>query len=387
MQILQRILLAVLAAGALLPHIQQHFALFHERPLDGRSTLLALPPTFGLSDWFAGRYQEALEHDVAQRFGFRNELLRLDAQVAYSVYGYAKANGVVIGSAGQLYPTSHVEAWRGDDFAGDAALEQRAQQLLRVQAGLARRGITFLLVVVPGKAAGVPEHLPVSAGTPGPRTNYRWLVRRAPELGLNLLDLAPLIAQRRRQDPYPIYAAGGMHLSLYGVHVAAGALVEKLERLCGVDLPELVVESVDWADTTSSDDGDLVRGLNLLRLPPVRLNGVPHVRYERNGKALLRVLAVGDSYWWLFVTRGITGGLFAASHFWFYYDELHVTGRAPQPRDSVSLEAELAQQDVVIVVASDANLPRLGWGFLEDVDDLVTRGAVQPRPRAAPQAD
>lgn len=373
-------LVALLLAFLWLPVVQQRWPLVRVSPLGGRTLHVEPRPTFTWRAWFDGDFQSRATTYANQAFGFRNLLVRLDNQVAYSLYGRAKANGVVIGSAGHLYASGDVDAYTGADFVGPARLDARLAALSRVQRALAQRGVTFLPVFVPGKASLLPRHLREVEPAPAPATQRGYLTRRAAAFGLDLLDLTPVFEAEAQRVPYPLYPAHGMHWSVYGMHVGLAALMEHLSARRHEALPELHIERVEWSRVARASDDDLLQGMNLLfPLQPQAL-GYPRVRYEQAGRRRLRLLVVGDSFWWLPVRERVADALFGAHHFWFYYDELH-DGRsgAVVERARTNLALELAQQDVVLLLAADTNLARLGWGFIEDTDALLSRGQARPR--------
>ena len=67
MRRLERVLVGLLALGALLPHLQQHLRLFPVRPLQGRTAQFAPAAVFSVQGWLAGSYQEAARLDLVER--------------------------------------------------------------------------------------------------------------------------------------------------------------------------------------------------------------------------------------------------------------------------------------------------------------------------------
>lgn len=384
----QRALVALLMAMLWLPGVQQCRPLVRLSALGGRALHVEPRPSFSARAWLEGSFQNQATRYANQAFGFRNLAVRLDNQVAYSLFTRAKANGVVIGHAGQLFASGDLDAYTGNDFVGATVLEARLAALVRVQRALDQRGVTFLPVFVPGKAALLSQHLPEVSAAPARLTNRGSLLAQARTAGLASLDLGPVFAAESRRVPYPLYPAHGMHWSVYGMHVALAALMERLSAQRGVQLPAPHIEEVEWSRSARASDDDLLQGMNLLFTLRPQALGYPRVRYAQAGRPRLRLLVVGDSFWWLPVRERVADVLFGAHHFWFYYDELHDgrSGASARP-EQVDLALELARQDVVLLLAADTNLARLGWGFIEDADDLLTRGRVRPRARARPERD
>src|ERR1044071_2374666 len=96
---LKKFLFALILVVLLIPFMEQHVKFYDSEKLHGAITP-APESWFSLSSWFSGHYQEDYEKWYNENFGFRPELVRLHNQIAFSCYGAAKANGVIIGKNG-----------------------------------------------------------------------------------------------------------------------------------------------------------------------------------------------------------------------------------------------------------------------------------------------
>ena len=92
----------------------------------------------------------------------------------------------------------------------------------------------------------------------------------------------------------------------------------------------------------------------------------PKFKFEvEQGKRRPAVLVVSDSFYWGLFNFGISRS-FDPGHFWFYNHEVY-----PEHFDrkttvqQLNLVEELNRHDVVVIMATEATLPRLGWGFIE----------------------
>ncbi len=380
----RRLLSALVMTALLLPLLQQLFHPVPVGPLGGRAAQPVPPPELTLAAWFDGRLQGQAAVWANVSFGFRSWLVRLNDELAFRLFGRVKADSLLVGRDGYLYATASVDAFEGRDFAGEEVLAARLGSLVRLQAALQARGRTLLVVLVPGKARTLPQHLPPARSRPGLRTNRAWLTARAPQAGLNLLDLEPRFQQWSREAPWPLYGPHGFHWTVYAAHLAGDAVAREIERLRGERLPRMWIERLELSDRPRSSDADALAGMNLLFRWPSPLLAYPRARYEDTGATRPDVLAVADSFWWLFVNEGIARGLFGRTQLWFYYDELHTPDAPVVRREDVDLARVLERQDVVVLMANDSTLARLGWGFVEDAEDLLTLGRVRPRTRLAP---
>jgi hypothetical protein len=95
----------------------------------------------------------------------------------------------------------------------------------------------------------------------------------------------------------------------------------------------------------------------------------PALRWD-DGEKQLKVLSIGDSFFFHAFTNH-SAPVYQSAHFFFYFDELHIQGQErPVPRGEVDLLKEMDMQDVIQLYVSDANLARLGWGFIEAAWDV-----------------
>jgi hypothetical protein len=94
--IIKKSLLIGVFSVLFLPLIQSLITLVVIPPLKGD---VSLPNNIDLTinTWISGEYQEKKEEYINDAFGFRSLFVRLNNQVAYSLFHKAKANGVIIG--------------------------------------------------------------------------------------------------------------------------------------------------------------------------------------------------------------------------------------------------------------------------------------------------
>jgi hypothetical protein len=62
---------------------------------------------------------------------------------------------------------------------------------------------------------------------------------------------------------------------------------------------------------------------------------------------------------------------FSNDHFWYYNKQVYPDSfKSPLETSQLDLRAQIAQHDVIIIMATEANLPGLGWGFIENAWNL-----------------
>jgi hypothetical protein len=59
--------------------------------------------------------------------------------------------------------------------------------------------------------------------------------------------------------------------------------------------------------------------------------------------------------------------LFSNHHWWYYNKEIYPESYDKWfPINNINPHEEMLKYDIIIILSTDANLPRFGWGFIED---------------------
>src|SRR5688572_27194692 len=138
-----------------LPLAQSRMGLVEVKPLSGAVVYPEKHP-FTLSGWFDGSYQKNKEEYVNDMFGFRNLCVRVNNQIAFSLFGEVKANEVVIGKEGYLFEEQYIKSYLGEDFIGDSKVKKKMASLKYISDTLAKLNKQLMLVFSVGKASFYP---------------------------------------------------------------------------------------------------------------------------------------------------------------------------------------------------------------------------------------
>jgi SGNH hydrolase-like domain, acetyltransferase AlgX len=367
--------LVVLLFGLLfLPLLQLTLGLVTESPLSGLTQDFQ-KPKLSIANWSSGNFQDSLNNYLNQNCGFHNFLIRLNNQYYYSSYHTAVANKVIVGQDNFLYDQQHINAYTGADFLGDSLLRRRMVMMRDLRDYLAKKNVKLLFVLVPGKATGAPEHLPIGTPTPGV-TNYQVTKRLADSLGIPALDFIAWYQREKATSPYPLYPSGGIHWSTYCSTLAADSLLGYVAAATATPLSRFKIERVNMSPGPVGEDGDINAGMNLLFPLPTTPMAYPEIRWLPQPPKL-RVLTVADSYYF-HPYSDFTNHAFASSHYWFYFRELY---KMHDPKAYLNAEIDFAkemlEQDVVMLYVSDAHLVDFSWGFLDAAMNYF-RGPLPP---------
>jgi hypothetical protein len=292
--------------------------------------------------------------------------------MALSLFREVHAFSVIFGKENYLYEENYIKAWYGADFIGTDSLAERTRKLKYIQDELlARYHKNLVVVIAAGKGSFYPEYFPDYIHFPKGPTNYETMVRLAGEAGLEIIDFNGWFLRNKSVSPYPLYPKYGIHWSLYGASLVTDSLLRYIGAARGIDIPSVSWDRVEMKKA-QKDDYDMGYGLNLLFKLPRDKMGYPVLKFDPDaGKTKPSVMVVADSFYWSLFKLGITRS-FSTSDFWFYNKEIyHTVSGAPTRTDQVDLKEQILSHDVIILMATEANLPRFGWGFIEEVYQLL----------------
>lgn len=347
-----------------LPALQGITGLIRIKPLQGAIETPGIP-TGGVVAWWDGTLQEEAEAWLNAHVGFRPLFIRTNNQLNYTLFGKAKAKGVVIGKQGYLFEENYIKAYYGLDFIGRDSICRQMDRLEYIHEQLQKQGKLLLLVFAAGKGSYCSEYIPDGwADSRGP-TNYAHYSAEAQKRGIPVLDFHRYFLEQKSKSNYPLYPQLGIHWSEYGMAIAGDSLIRSIETQCGWRMPRISWDQVEWKQPKGSDY-DIAGGMNLLWNIKSFPMAYPVLKFESDkGKQRPAVLVVSDSFYWGLFNYGISRS-FNPGHFWFYNHEVY-----PEYFDrkttvkQLNLAEELSRHDVVVIMATEATLPRLGWGFIE----------------------
>jgi len=366
----------VLFLGILLflitPFIQGKFKFINVTPLRGDITPIE-KKYFNLKEWFNGEYQTQNEKFFNESFGFRNVFIRVNNQLAFSLFNKAKANGVIIGKNNYLYEENYIKAYNGLDFIGTDSITHRMQRLKYIQDTLSKLNKDLILVFAAGKGSFYPEYFPDNYRFKKDSINYKTHVSIAKKLGLRIIDFNKYFIENKNKSKHPLYPQYGIHWSYYGMCIAADSIIRFIEKTRNIDMPNLYWNKIE-IDNAKESDYDIADGMNIIfKLRSFKM-AYPQVQFQNDsGKTKPSLLVVSDSFYWGMFNFGISNS-FSTSHFWFYNKQIFPDSyKSLKETNQVDLKDEIKQHDVIIIMATEATLPNLGWGFIENTYDLFKK--------------
>lgn len=363
---LTKVIFGLIATMLLIPLAQNITGIIKETPLNGdiQKTNYKSIDTY---NWFNNSYQQNTENVANESFGFRTFCIRLNNQIAYSVFNKLNARSVLIGKNNYLFELNYIKAYLGQDYLGEDSIKKRMFALKNLHDSLTALNKNLIIVFAAGKASFYPEHIPSPFDTiQRGKTNYEMHIKYAKELGLNFIDFNKWFVENKNSSPYPLYPKTGIHWSYYGSVLACDSIIKYIEHLRKIDMNNPYWDEIDWHQAQFGDN-DISKGLNLL-LPfePITM-GYPNIKIESDStKEKPRIMVISDSFYWTMYNFGISRA-FSRSKFWFYNNDIYPDNfKKKWTTKDVDLKDEIDQTDIVLLMATEATLAKLGWGFIEN---------------------
>jgi hypothetical protein len=347
----------------LLPLVQSMTNFLHEDTLGGFAPS-TVAPEFSKDAWFSGEYQTQMDKRIGETFGLRSWSIRLNNQLVFSVFRKPQANDVVIGKENYLYEGQYIRAYYGDDFVGEDSILHRMERLKFLKDTLTKMNKTLMLVFAPGKVSYYPEYIPDEYKKERKITNEEVHKKYAKQFGLDYIDFNEDFKKKKSKYKQLLYPQHGIHWSIYGSAIAADSIIHRIERIRNIDMPDLywkdsetIYEQSKWRDY------DIAEAMNLMFRFHSEPMAYPNIKYESDsGKTKPSILVISDSFYWTIYEMGFANA-FSKADFWFYNEQAYP---ANANINTLSLKDEIAKHDIILIMGTEATLPRFGWKFIEN---------------------
>jgi hypothetical protein len=370
---LKYIAFALMVILLAIPSLEGYFDMVPSRELQGDFTASSRP-SFTLSSWFSMKYQNELEPYIEENIGFHNELIRLNNQLDFSLFGKPNAEGVVLGKEGQLFEADYIRAYLGRDFVGDDIIERKTRRLKFLQEHLKREFNTDLIVIFePGKASIYPEYIPerfnISEKT---ISNYEAYVGKFNEYGVKYIDLNKYFKSIKDTLLYPAFTKNGIHWSIYSMTFAADSIIQYIENARDIKMPEARIIKWELSDTPQRTDNDVSKTLNLICEPGMETLAYPVYQFSQvPGHVKPMVLVIGDSFYWNIFNTRIPQNLFQNEAFWYFFNKVYPDYYlSPKYVKDLDLGSEVEKQDVVLLTVTERFQYKFDWGFIDELYQL-----------------
>ena len=355
----------------LLPFVQQCFPFITSGPLEGSFTN-AKDVEFSWEKWLDGTYQKGKTDFCNDHIGFRPDLLRLNNQIDFSLFGDCHAVWTVLGTHHYLYQDPYINAYYGRDFAGYPSIRERSIKLKAIQDTFARMGKTLVLVYAPNKAAFYPEYFPENRmhdkkGV----TNLEAYKYMGDSLGINQIDMNAWFISMKNTSKELLFAKQGIHWTVYGTIVAGDSLMRYIERHKNIHVPHPKWAQIEHTTEPRSGDDDVERGLNLIFPVATETFAYPVIQdVPDSGYKKPNVIYLGDSYAFKMTIFGVVNRMNSNCEYWGYFDDVHgINDNKATYIKQYDWKSALDKTDCLVILYTEFNLCNLGHGFIEAAYD------------------
>ncbi len=359
--IIKKILLGITLILLALP-LSQHILFFHkEKPLHGAIETVK-PATMTMKNWLSGEYSEQTTKYIQHHFGFHNDWLRLDNQLAYSIFGEVRARNVIVGKNDYLYEKNYIDAYTGKDYIGSHIISKKVENLKIIQDSLFTKGKHLLIILAAGKASFYPEYIPNKMMLQTDSTNYKLFASELKKQGVHHIDFNAWFMANKGKKEYPLYPKTGIHWSRYGMLLAADSIINHIENFRDWDIPELYWDNVDFVDERREIDDDIEKGMNLMTSFSNFKMAYPHYQYQMENKDRPKVITISDSFFWDMYSSGIAWNVYDNGPFWYYFDKVYPESmESPLQVKDLDLSTSIKESDLIVMMATEGNLAYFPW--------------------------
>jgi hypothetical protein len=354
-----------------LPLVQMMFPVMKTEVLKG-AFIPHAKPYFTDSTWFEGDFQKAYELYLNDTIGFHQDLIRLRNQIDFSIFKMCHSNDMEVGKNGYLIPTAHIDAYLGNVRIPEAAIESTVKKLQALTDTLSKLNKTLIILFAPNRGSFYKELAPYWYDLEKKNeSNYECYLRLLAKTNVKVLDYNKWFNQMKETSGFPLFTKCGIHWSIYGAALAGDTLVKYIEKARGIDLPDVSFSRIEESYIEEGADADMGNALNLIWKIKNDKMAYPKLAFNKTNKAKVKLLTIGDSYYFGIMHNGFSHQSFGEFSFWYYNNVINSNGITNGKKVSdVNLAEEIERHDVITILATEVNLGSMGWGFIEQAWEL-----------------
>jgi len=330
------------------------------------------PVQLTCNNWKNEEFQKAAEEVLKYKLRCRPILVKIYNQYRYWMFREFSAASVVKGKNGYFFETHYISSYLGENYIGKNLIASKLENLQKVTDTLASKGVSFLLVIAPGKASALKEYLPeqYDQSVPGP-TNYKDFTQILSELRIHYIDFHDFFINAMDTAHYPLYPKGGTHWSMYGSYIAFDSIHRYMEYLLKRELNSYEYFHYEKSKKPRVSDRDIEAATNLLFYQNTEELIYPFLRVTET-HFMPCLLTIADSYYWTMVNSGLPKLFFRDFNFWYYFKENH-SNKADEPAmvsDYTDLKKEIEKRDIILFMITEGNLYDFSWDFVEKMTEI-----------------
>jgi hypothetical protein len=367
-KLIKRILFGGILVAISLPMLLTFYPVIEFEPLDGYFEEHQ-KPEFSWDSVYSGAYQKNMEAFMNDKTAGKPYMVRINNQLDYWVFNKANVSSVLIGRNGYLLEQNYIDAYYGDDFIGQANIEDKVRKLQRVSDTLRHKGVELIVVFAPGKVSYYPDAIPIDLRKDKKRTNHQAYKDLLESTDVHFIDFKTWILEQKKNTKYPFFPKNGIHWSSYSEVLTADSMIRYMNTITtDSKINEIYVEKINPSRYAYNMDEDIEESMNLLYNLEDGILGYPQFKpVEHNSERTTRVLTIADSYFWGMYHWGLATEYFGNGPFWYYNREIFPESFTKQTfvQDIVETSNEVEKNDVVLILFNEANLKDFAYDFIE----------------------
>ena len=316
--------------------------------------------------WWDGTYSDLKTKWINENFGLRNDLVRFNNQIRFTVFKKSCTSDFIIGKDSYLYQLGYVEQYTGILYQGKKVLEDSVKKIKQLQEELVKHNKHFLIVLAPSKARVYPEYLPdKDQQNKAEESNYSVYKRLFDENGIHYIDVNQWFLQKKDTSTFPLFPKLGVHWSRVEAIRVADSINKYLERLSNSTIPLVQITKLNKLDTLQLPDCDAIKLQNILVYPSYPKMAYPEAQIINANKATYNLMVISDSFWWDIYERQIPWYCYRNNEFWYYNKTAYSNNWLGSKQvEDLDVARHILQNDFVVVVCAESNLNTLGFGFI-----------------------
>jgi hypothetical protein len=369
-----------------------YFRLVQFNPLHGVYQPTEMP-VMSIGHFFSAEWQKQFELYLHANSLFRRILVRIDNQISFSLFTMSSAANVVVGKEGFLFEDWYIKEFYGRNSRGEDYWKEQFRKIRYVHDALHDRGVELIIMLAPGKARYYREYIPDRfKPLQNTMSNYKCILKQLEKEEINFIDLNSYFVTIKDTSTYPLFPKCGIHWSATGAGIAMDTIIHRMEAIKKCEMADLGWSGYDLPDTLRSPDYDLGDLMNLMFRIPHDNMAYPKFHFHSDTSVFRpRVITIADSYYWNLYSPGISTMIYGKDTFWNYFstayepvEQLVVSngrintgleifeGRIKQyDLKNIDILEQIFTSDFILVMTSESNYYRLGFGFFETVYDLL----------------
>ncbi|MBP1630511.1 MAG: sugar O-acetyltransferase precursor [Bacteroidetes bacterium] len=329
-------------------------------------------PTLTLRNFSELEFQNKVEKYIKDDIAFSDFLIRLSNEIRYRIFNYSNTQYVIIGKNNYLYMESYLNSYYGLDYQGDEKIFKAVRKLAQVRDSLNVRGVDIVFMIAPGKVTYYPEYLPSKyKNLKKGKTNYQTFSNAFNKYNINYLDFNRWICSMKDTISYRLYSNTGVHWGQYASYLAVDSLIKYLDYKYDVSLPQIKIKSIKESRVISKSDDDVEQIMNLVSNIPDEKMPRLKIQIDSSNKDNLRVLSMGDSYFFGLNEFGLMNRIFYDSEFWYYFKEVRSSKvNYFLVNEYDDLKKEIEKNKLILIVFTEGNLHTTPFEFCNELYSL-----------------